>query len=386
MSNQGSGEGSLAHAKRFTSQSTARTTTSDEREITQRFHTFLETTLVENPLKGEYFLPLPVSQLIEEGKAIGESPVSIGVSCGSPMDSARGIIQEPPNLPGWKDVHITEELTARTGLPAFLCNDANACALAEWRFGAGRGTQNMIFCTFGTGFGAGLILDGKLYAGTNDNAGEIGHVRLDTEGPMGYYKIGSVEGFCSGGGIAKCGGYIAGRVDLVEKCSYRMTTPGLGREVGPSLGQTRGLFMGLFNAPHIVGEALKTAVFAASLFEQLGYETTPHSSEKRVDIIQALKLCNSETLVAFCQGMQSGAPVDSFVRPEPSDMPGYDDQVIMAAGAFTMGASIELSADAPLRDPFAVYLQGGLNYHSGKIGILLAAQTMLDRGFLQFVE
>ena len=121
------------------------------------------------------------------------------------MDSKRGIIQEPPNLLGWKDVHITDELTARTGLPAYLRNDANACALAEWRFGAGRGTRNMVFCTFGTGFGAGLILDGKLYAGTNDNAGEIGHIRLDSEGPMGYYKTGSVEGFCSGGGLRKLG-------------------------------------------------------------------------------------------------------------------------------------------------------------------------------------
>jgi glucokinase len=121
------------------------------------------------------------------------------------MDSKRGIIMEPPNLLGWKDVHITEELTSRTGLPAYLCNDANACALAEWRFGAGRGTRNMIFCTFGTGFGAGLILDGRLYAGENDNAGEIGHIHLDTDGPMGYYKVGSVEGFCSGGGLRKLG-------------------------------------------------------------------------------------------------------------------------------------------------------------------------------------
>ena len=144
-------------------------------------------------------------RFIREGQAAGEAPVAIGVSCGSPMDSARGIIQEPPNLLGWKDVHITEELTARTGLPAFLCNDANACALAEWRFGAGQGVQNMVFCTFGTGFGAGLILDGKLYAGENDNAGEIGHIRLDSEGPMGYYKVGSVEGFCSGGGLRKLG-------------------------------------------------------------------------------------------------------------------------------------------------------------------------------------
>jgi predicted NBD/HSP70 family sugar kinase len=125
------------------------------------------TTTPEETLNTIYDTTL---RLIEEGKAIGESPLSIGVSCGSPMDSKRGIIQEPPNLLGWKDIHITEELTARTGLPAYLCNDANACALAEWRFGAGRGTRNMVFCTFGTGFGAGLILDGKLYAGTTDNA------------------------------------------------------------------------------------------------------------------------------------------------------------------------------------------------------------------------
>ena len=160
------------------------------------------TTTPEETLNTIYDTTL---RLIEEGKAIGESPLSIGVSCGSPMDSKRGIIQEPPNLLGWKDVHITEELTARTGLPAYLCNDANACALAEWRFGAGRGTQNMVFCTFGTGFGAGLILDGKLYAGENDSAGEIGHIRLDSEGPLGYYKNGSVEGFCSGGGLRKLG-------------------------------------------------------------------------------------------------------------------------------------------------------------------------------------
>ena len=145
------------------------------------------------------------SRLIDEGRAVGEDPVAIGVSCGSPMDSKRGIIMEPPNLLGWKDVHITEELTSRTGLPAYLCNDANACALAEGRFGAGRGTRNMICCTFGTGLGAGLIRDGRLYAGENDNAGEIGHIRLDTDGPMGYYKVGSVEGFCSGGGLRKLG-------------------------------------------------------------------------------------------------------------------------------------------------------------------------------------
>ncbi len=142
-------------------------------------------------------------RLITEGQARGEDPVAIGVSCGSPMDSVRGIIKEPPNLPGWVDVPITDELTRRTGLPAYLCNDANACALAEWYFGAGRGTKNMIFLTFGTGMGAGLILDGRLYAGTTDSAGEIGHVRLADDGPIGFHKAGSCEGFCSGGGIAK---------------------------------------------------------------------------------------------------------------------------------------------------------------------------------------
>ena len=133
----------------------------------------------------------------------------------------------------------------------------------------------------------------------------------------------------------------------------------------------------------LAGGALKTAVFAASLFEQLGYETTPHSSEKRVDIIQALKLCNSETLIAFCQGMQKGAPIDSNVCPEPWDMPGYDSQVIMSAGAFTGGSSIELSSDAPLREPFAVWMQGSLNFDSGKVGIMLAAQEIYKRGLLK---
>lgn len=185
-----------------------------------------------------------------------------------------------------------------------------------------------------------------------------------------------------GGGVAENGGYICGRRDLVEQCSYRMSTPGLGREVGASLGHNRSLFMGLFHAPHVVGEALKTAVFAASLFERLGYYCSPTSQEVRADIIQAICLKNSEALIAFCRGIQSGAPVDAFVTPEPWDMPGYDNQVIMAAGAFTLGSSIELSADAPLRDPFAVYMQGGLNFHSGKIGVLLAAQTMLNNGVL----
>lgn len=185
-----------------------------------------------------------------------------------------------------------------------------------------------------------------------------------------------------GGGIAPTGGYIAGRRDLVELCSYRMTTPGLGREVGATLGQNREMFMGVYHAPHVVGEALKTATFASSLFSLLGYDVTPGVNEKRCDIIQAIQLREEKALVAFCQGLQKGAPVDAFVRPDPAPMPGYDSEVIMSAGAFTLGSSIELSADAPLREPYAVWLQGGLNFYSSKIGIQLAAQEMLDRGIL----
>ena len=185
-----------------------------------------------------------------------------------------------------------------------------------------------------------------------------------------------------GGGVAPTGGYIAGRRDLVEQCAYRLTTPGLGREVGCTLGNNRELFMGAFHAPHVTGEALKTAVFAAALFSQFGYDVTPRWDEPRADIIQTVLLRNEQALVAFCQGMQKGAPVDSFVTPEPWDMPGYDSQVIMAAGAFTLGASIELSADAPLRAPWAAWMQGGLNFHSGRLGVMLGAQSMLERGLL----
>lgn len=186
-----------------------------------------------------------------------------------------------------------------------------------------------------------------------------------------------------GGGIAPSGGYIAGRADLIEKCSYRMTAAGVGREIGATLGHNRELFMGWFNAPHVTGEALKTAVYTAALFAQCGYDVTPAVSEKRADIIQAVVLGNREALIAFCQGMQRGAPVDSFVVPEPWDMPGYNDQVIMAAGAFTLGSSIDLSADAPLREPFAAWMQGGLNFHSAHAGVLLAAQSMLEKGLLK---
>ncbi|MBR3810646.1 MAG: methionine gamma-lyase family protein [Clostridia bacterium] len=180
-----------------------------------------------------------------------------------------------------------------------------------------------------------------------------------------------------GGGIAKSGGYIAGRKDLIELCSYRMTTPGIGREVGATLGNTRDIFMGLFSAPHVTGEALKTAVFTAALFQEMGYKVSPEYDETRADIIQSIKLQTPEKLIAFCQGLQSGSAIDSFVVPEPWAMPGYDSDVIMAAGAFTNGSSIELSADAPLREPFAVWLQGGLNFHSAKIGVMLGAERVL---------
>lgn len=186
----------------------------------------------------------------------------------------------------------------------------------------------------------------------------------------------------AGGGIARTGGYIVGKAELIEQCSYRLTTPGLGREVGCSLGTNRELFMGLFNSPHVTGEALKTAVFTAALFEELGFSVSPEPHEPRGDIIETVKLGNSERLIAFCQGLQKGAPVDSFVQPEPWDMPGYDSQVIMSAGAFTMGSSIELSADAPLREPYAAWLQGGLNFHSAKAGVLLAANELAKRNLL----
>lgn len=180
-----------------------------------------------------------------------------------------------------------------------------------------------------------------------------------------------------GGGIAETGGYIAGRADLIEKCAYRLTTPGAGKEVGCTLNQLRGLYMGLFHAPEAVCAALKTSVFAASLFDELGYETFPKYDEKRTDIIAAIKLNGAKELCAFCEGIQSGSPIDSGVCPEPWDMPGYDSKVIMAAGAFTMGASIEISADAPLREPFAVWVQGGLTFASGKIAIMKAAERVL---------
>ena len=182
-----------------------------------------------------------------------------------------------------------------------------------------------------------------------------------------------------GGGIAPTGGYIAGKAKYVDLCAQRLSAPGVGKEIGCTLGNTRSLFMGLFFAPTVVASAVKTATFAASLCELLGYEVTPRSDEKRADIIQAICLREPKALIAFCEGVQKGAPVDSYVTPEPWDMPGYDSKVIMAAGAFTNGASIELSADAPLREPYAVWMQGGLTWQTGKVGIMSAAQTMTKK-------
>ena len=180
----------------------------------------------------------------------------------------------------------------------------------------------------------------------------------------------------AGGGIARTGGYIAGRADLVELCSYRLTCVGMGKEVGCTLGMNREMLLGLFMAPDVVAAALKTSAFASELFTMLGYECSPRKDDPRGNIITAIKLGNEEKLCAFCRGIQSGAPVDAFVAPEPWDMPGYTDKVIMAAGAFTMGASIELSADAPLREPYAVWMQGGITYTSGKLGVMLAAREL----------
>jgi len=187
-----------------------------------------------------------------------------------------------------------------------------------------------------------------------------------------------------GGGIALAGGYVAGRKDLVELAAYRMTVPGLGGKVGATLGQNRSLFEGFFLAPHIVAESLKGAVFASALMESLGYETCPAYNEERSDIIQAIKFGNPDAVIAFCQGIQKGSPVDSFVTPVPSEMPGYDSPVIMAAGAFVQGSSIELSADAPIRPPYIAYLQGGLVYEHVKLGVLCAVQELINRGLLKF--
>ena len=181
-----------------------------------------------------------------------------------------------------------------------------------------------------------------------------------------------------GGGIAPTGGYVAGRKELVDRAAMRLTTPGIGGECGSTLGNNRLLFQGLFMAPHIVAQALKTAVFCAAMMEQMGLESSPSVNEKRSDIIQMIKLGDAEKMKRFCLGIQAGAPVDSYVTPEPWPMPGYDCPVIMAAGAFVQGSSIELSADGPMREPYIVYMQGGLTYESGKLGIMMAVSAMLE--------
>lgn len=181
-----------------------------------------------------------------------------------------------------------------------------------------------------------------------------------------------------GGGIAPTGGYIVGRDNLVELASYRLTAPGMGDELGASLSNNRLLFQGLFLAPHVVSQAIKGAIFAAGMFAKLGYKTLPLPTEVRGDIIQAIELGSADKLIAFCGGIQKYSPVDSFAAPEPWDMPGYADKIIMAAGTFVQGASIEFSADGPLREPYNVYLQGGLTFEHAIIGIMGAAQAVLD--------
>ena len=185
-----------------------------------------------------------------------------------------------------------------------------------------------------------------------------------------------------GGGMAESGGYLAGTARAVELVSYRLTSPGVGGEVGATLGQNKNMYKGLFYAPHTTAQAIKTAHFAAYVFGELGFKVEPEWSTRRSDIIQTVITATPERLCAFCEGIQAGSPVDSFVTPEPWAMPGYSDEVIMAAGAFTQGSSIELSADGPLRAPYTAFFQGGLTYQSGKIGILSAAQRIIDKNLI----
>lgn len=182
-----------------------------------------------------------------------------------------------------------------------------------------------------------------------------------------------------GGGIAVSGGYIAGKKKSVEQCAYRLTAPGIGKEIGANFGVNRSLFMGILNAPHVVAEAKKTAVFAAALFDILGYEVYPKYDETRCDIVQSIVLQKPESLINFCKGIQSASPIDSFVSPEPWNMPGYENKIIMAAGTFVSGSSIELSADGPLKNPYTVWVQGGTNFYCSKLGIMAAAEKVIDQ-------
>lgn len=186
-----------------------------------------------------------------------------------------------------------------------------------------------------------------------------------------------------GGGLARTGGYIAGKKELIELCAYRLTSVGIGRECGASLGFSREMYQGLFLAPHIVSQALKTAVLCSAVYDKLGFSVNPKPEEERFDIIQAVKLEAPERMIAFCGGIQRGAPVDSFVTPEPWDMPGYSDSVIMAAGAFVQGASIEFSADGPIKEPYTAYMQGGLTYESARLGIIMSVHNMYEKGLIK---
>ena len=188
-----------------------------------------------------------------------------------------------------------------------------------------------------------------------------------------------------GGGLAPIGGYIAGRKDLIDNCGYRLTSPGLGKEVGASLGVMQSFFQGLFLAPTVTAGALKGAIFAANIYEKLGYSVIPNGTESRHDIIQAVELGTPEGVIAFCKGIQAAAPVDSYVTPEPWPMPGYDSDVIMAAGAFVQGSSIELSADGPLKEPYSVFFQGGLTWYHAKLGIMMSVQKMFEKVFTKSV-
>ena len=189
-----------------------------------------------------------------------------------------------------------------------------------------------------------------------------------------------------GGGLAPIGGYICGRSDLIEQCAYRLTTPGLGKEVGASLGVNRQFIQGFFMAPTVVNAAVKGAIFAANLYEKLGFKVIPDGKEDRHDIIQAVEFHDPEKLIAFCEGIQKASPIDSHVTPIPWDMPGYDSQVIMAAGTFVSGASIELSADGPMKEPYAEYFQGGLTYPHAKYGIIMSLQRMAEKGLVEIPE
>ncbi len=185
-----------------------------------------------------------------------------------------------------------------------------------------------------------------------------------------------------GGGLAPIGGYIAGKKECIENAAYRLTSPGLGKEVGASLGILKDLYQGFFLAPSVTSSALKGAIFAANLFEKCGFKVVPDGTESRHDIIQAITFGSPEGVIAFCEGIQAAAPIDSFVAPEPWDMPGYDAKVIMAAGAFVSGSSIELSADGPIKPPYAVYFQGGLTWEHAKFGIMKAFQAVFDKGLI----